>query len=110
VNNVVKFPRNKKEEPEHQPPPEQPQRVEPKPTNETRRNILHGIIGVIYIVAASLWVPIRFMLITNVVIQFFRMMINWHNGAFAAFWPFALSFLVASAFTFFMTTWKPKTP
>lgn len=109
MTNVVRFPR-KKAEPENQSVPEQTQPNVPHASESVQRNILHGILGAIYIVLVGLWVPIRFLLIANVVIQFFRMIINWHNGAFAALWPFALSFILLSVLTYIMATWKPKAP
>nr|WCS70271.1 hypothetical protein [Salmonella enterica subsp. enterica serovar Rissen] len=34
------------------------------------RNIIHGVIGAVYMVLVILWIPVRFLLIANVVIQF----------------------------------------
>lgn len=59
-------------------------------------------------VEVILWIPVRFLLIANVVIQFFKMLFKWSDGPFAAAWPFVTSFLVLATLTYIMATWKPK--
>lgn len=77
-------------------------------SENTVRNILYGVIGAVYMVLVILWIPVRFLLIANVVIQFFKMLFKWSDGPFAAAWPFVTSFLVLATLTYIMATWKPK--
>ena len=105
MTNVVKFPRQKGGK------PQQIRAVEDVagPASEnTVRNILYGVIGAVYMVLVILWIPVRFLLIANVVIQFFKMLFKWSDGPFAAAWPFVTSFLVLATLTYIMATWKPK--
>ncbi|HDZ7103000.1 KleE stable inheritance protein [Klebsiella pneumoniae] len=107
MTNVVKFPRQKDSK------PQQGQSVENaagQTSGSAMRNIMHGVIGAVYMVLVILWIPVRFLLIANVVIQFFKMMFKWSDGPFAAAWPFVISFLVLAALTYIMATWKPKVP
>lgn len=71
-------------------------------------DIVHGIVGGLYIVLVILWVPIRFLLIANTVIQFFAMLFKLDQGVLFAAWPFILNFLVLAILTYVMATWKPK--
>ncbi|CAM6479722.1 KleE protein [Shigella sonnei] len=105
MTNVVKFPRQEGSK------PQQIRAVEDVagPASEnTVRNILYGVIGAVYMVLVILWIPVRFLLIANVVIQFFKMLFKWSDGPFAASWPFVTSFLVLATLTYIMATWKPK--
>lgn len=106
MSNVIKFPRH--EDSKQQEQLRQDHTVEA--SDSTRRNILHGVIGAVYIVLVILWLPVRIMLIANVLLQFFRMLFNWSHGPFTAAWPFVVSFLVLAGLTYIMATWKPKAP
>ncbi|EGG7966742.1 KleE protein [Salmonella enterica] len=105
MTNVVKFPRQEDSK------PQQGQSVENaagQTSGSAMRNIMHGVIGAVYMVLVILWIPVRFLLIANVVIQFFKMMFKWSDGPFTAAWPFVTSFLVLATLTYIMATWKPK--
>lgn len=106
MTNVVKFPRK-----EGCKLPLGPvQNVAGNASDTTMRNILYGVIGAVYMILIILWIPVRFLLIANVVIQFFKMLFKWSDGPFAAAWPFVISFLVLALLTYIMATWKPKAP
>ncbi|EAM5005905.1 KleE protein [Salmonella enterica] len=107
MSNVIKFPR---QEENTKQPKQQYQKKPGNASDSTLRNIMHGVIGMVYLVLVILWIPVRFMLIANVVLQFFRMLFKWSDGPFTAAWPFMLSFLVLAALTYIMATWKPKVP
>ncbi|EBM5962827.1 TPA: KleE stable inheritance protein [Salmonella enterica subsp. enterica serovar 16:l,v:-] len=106
MNNVIKFPRNNNDGSKQQ--DKQHQKNTTSAADSTLRNILHGLMGFLYIVLVVLWIPVRFMLIANVLLQFFRMFWNWSHGPFSAAWPFVISFLLLAVCTYIMTTWKPK--
>lgn len=122
MSNVIQFPRKENvKQAQAQPKPQQPQQ-QPQPQPEpqldaanaahvsgsTLANIVHGLVGALYIVLVVLWIPVRFMLIANVVLQFFKMLFKWHVSPFDAAWPFVLSFTVLAVLTYIMATWKPK--
>ncbi|HAV8880969.1 TPA: KleE protein [Escherichia coli] len=94
MNNIIKFPGNEKNE--------------QRSTERSLHDIVHGIISGLYIVLVILWFPIRFLLIVNTAIQFFRMFLKLDQGVFSAVLPFVLSFLVLAVLTYIMATWKPK--
>lgn len=107
MTNVIKFPHNQDSEQHHDKPAE---KTTGRESVNTLRNIMHGLIGAIYIVLTILWILLRFILITNIVLQFFKMFFKWDNGPFTAAYPFILSFLLLAALTYIMATWKPKAP
>lgn len=107
MTNVVKFPRNES----HRQKQVQPvKNTVGQASDNTLRNIVHGIIAAVYMVLVILWIPVRFLLIANVIVQFFKMLFKWDQGAFSAAWPFVLSFLILAVLTYIMATWKPKAP
>ncbi|EFL3636758.1 KleE protein [Escherichia coli] len=105
MTNVVKFPRQEDGKPQQGQPVEN---TAGQTSGSAMRNIMRGVIGAVYIVLVILWIPVRFLLIANVVIQFFKMLFKWSDGPFSAAWPFVISFLVLAALTYIMATWKPK--
>ncbi|EPG4238240.1 KleE stable inheritance protein [Klebsiella pneumoniae] len=107
MTNVVKFPRQGDSKPQQSQPVEN---AGGQTSGNAVRNIIHGVIGAVYMVLVILWIPVRFLLIANVVIQFFKMLFKWSDGPFAAAWPFVFSFLVLAALTYIMATWRPKAP
>ncbi|EBT2773831.1 KleE protein [Salmonella enterica] len=107
MTNVVKFPRQEDSKPQQGQPVEN---AAGQTSGSAMRNIMQGVIGAVYMVLVILWIPVRFLLIANVVIQFFKMMFKWSDGPFAAAWPFVISFFVLAALTYIMATWKPKAP
>ncbi|EGB4506681.1 KleE protein [Salmonella enterica] len=107
MTNVVKFPRHEDSKQQQDQPV---QNTAGHASVSTMRNIMYGLIGAVYMVLVILWIPVRFLLIANVVIQFFKMMFKWSDGPFAAAWPFVISFLVLAVLTYIMATWKPKVP
>jgi hypothetical protein len=107
MTNVIKFPHNQENE---KPQDTQAAKATERRSASTLSNILHGLIGVVYIVLVFLWIPVRFILIANVVLQFFKMFFKWDQGAFSAAYPFVLSFILLAALTYIMATWKPKAP
>lgn len=106
MTNVIKFPRHEDSKPQE----ETHQTKNGNASDSTLRNILHGVISAVYLVLVILWIPVRIMLIANVLLQFFRMLFNWSHGPFTAAWPFVISFLLLAALTYIMATWKPKAP
>jgi hypothetical protein len=105
MNNVIKFPGNRdKNQPQNQKASNGAGHV----SGGTIRNIAHGAMSALYIVLVMLWTPVRFMLIANVVLQFFKMLFKWHESPFSAAWPFMASFAVLAVLTYIMATWKPK--
>ncbi|WP_447516954.1 KleE stable inheritance protein, partial [Escherichia coli] len=87
MTNVVKFPRQEDSKPQQGQPVE---KAAGQTSGSAMRNIMHGVIGAVYMVLVILWIPVRFLLIANVVIQFFKMMFKWSDGPFAAAWPFVI--------------------
>lgn len=67
----------------------------------------NGFLGAVYIVLFLLWTPVRFLLLANVVLHFFKMLFEWHKGPFSAIWPFALSFVILVVMTYVMAICKP---
>lgn len=121
MSNVIQFPRNENvKQPQAKPQPQPKPQPKPQPqthaanaahvSGSTLANIVHGLVGALYIVLVVLWIPVRFMLIANVVLQFFKMLFKWHVSPFDAAWPFVLSFTVLAVLTYIMATWKPKAP
>ncbi|WP_407290590.1 KleE stable inheritance protein [Klebsiella quasipneumoniae] len=107
MTNVVKFPRQEDGKPQQGQPVEN---AAGQTSGSAMRNIMHKVIGAVYMVLVILWIPVRFLLIANVVIQFFKMMFKWVMARLLQPGRFVISFFVLAALTYIMATWKPKAP
>lgn len=70
--------------------------------------ILAGIVKAAWVVTVLVWPFLRWIVALDVVVQFVRMLWNWHTPGTYPGWNFLLHFAVLTALTYFVSLYKPK--
>ena len=66
------------------------------------------IIRFIWVVTVLIWPMLKWVLSIEVFYQFVRMIYYWNSANVQTGWTFALHFTILTAFTYFVSIYKPK--
>ena len=72
------------------------------------KGFLAGVIKTLWVMTILVWPFLRWVAALDVVLQFVRMLWKWDTPGAYAGWTFLLHFGVLTAFTYFVSVYKPK--
>jgi hypothetical protein len=76
------------------------------PIRNWAKSIFFSLVSVIWIILATFWTPIRWIISIEVFFQLVRMLYYWDTPGVHNVWLFLLHFGVLTVLTFFMASYK----
>jgi hypothetical protein len=97
MSNIINFPR-----------PPIKETVKSAAPKSKDRGLVVGLLKCVWMMTVLAWPLLRWALSIDVLFQFVRMVYHWNTpGAFAG-WTFVLHFVLLTAFTYYVSIYKPK--
>lgn len=72
------------------------------------KSVLGGMNRFVWVVTVLTWPVFKWVLSLDVLFQMFRMICRWNSSDIYAGWNFLLHFSVLTAFTYYVSIYKPK--